>query len=134
MEKSDRIMPDTNVLISYLMRDNLEQFAAAEAFFEEVRSGKKKAVILESVIVESLYVLTKFYGIPRAVAAGPLIEIMHYKGVGNDDASALVDTLKLFAESGLDPVDCLLAARQNMGKGEVFTFDKELKRVATGSA
>jgi predicted nucleic-acid-binding protein len=134
VKRSKRTMPDTNVLIRYLLRDNQEQFTAAEAYFEEVRSGKKKAVILESVIVESLYVLTKFYGIPREEAAGPLVEIMHYKGVGNADAGVLVDALKLYAASGLDPVDCLLAARQKLGEGEVFTFDKELKRVAAGSS
>ena len=132
MKKSERVFPDTNVVIRYLLRDNAEQFAAAESFFEEVRIGKKRAVILESVIVECLYVLTKFYGIPREEAAGPLAELLSYKGLVNDDTDALADALKLFSDSKLDPVDCVLAARHRRGDGDIYTFDRELQNAATG--
>ena len=132
MKKSERVFPDTNVVIRYLLRDNAEQFAAAESFFEEVRIGKKRAVILESVIVECLYVLTKFYCIPREEVAGPLVELLSYKGMVNDDTDALADALKLFSDSKLDPVDCVLAARHGRGEGDIYTFDRELQNAVSG--
>jgi predicted nucleic-acid-binding protein len=132
VKKGDTVFPDTNVVIRYLLRDNAEQFAAAESFFEEVRIGKKRAVILESVIVECLYVLTKFYGIPREEAAGPLAELLSYKGMVNADTEALAGALKLFSDSKLDPVDCVLAARQRRGEGGIFTFDRDLLDAASG--
>ncbi len=131
MKKSERVFPDTNIVLRYLLRDNAEQFAAAETFFEQVRGGNKRAVILESVLVECLYVLTKFYGVPRSDASFPLTELVRYKGIDNEDAEALTDALKLFAESRLDPVDCILAARHMRGEGEVFTYDRELQSAAS---
>jgi predicted nucleic-acid-binding protein len=132
VKRGERVFPDTNVVIRYLLKDNAEQFAAAESFFEEVRIGRKRAVILESVIVECLYVLTKYYGIPRDEASGPLAELLSYKGMDNEDAQVLADALRLFAESRLDPVDCLLAARQRRGEGDIFTFDRGLQSAASG--
>jgi predicted nucleic-acid-binding protein len=131
VKRSERAFPDTNVVIRYLLRDNQEQFEAAESFFEEVRSGKKRAVILESVMVECLYILTKFYGIPRGEAAAPLIELLCYKGIVNDDAEILMYALKLFANSRLDPVDCILAVLHKRGEGDIFTFDRDLHNTAT---
>lgn len=131
MKKSERVFPDTNIVLRYLLHDNAEQFAAAETFFEQVRNGNKRAVILESVLVECLYVLTKFYKVPRSDASFPLAELLRYKGIDNEDTDALVGALKLFAETSLDPVDCILAARHMRGEGEVFTYDRELQNTAS---
>ncbi len=51
--------------------------------FEKVRSGAAKALILESVLVECVYVLVKFYKVPRGEAAGKLEAILGYKGIVN---------------------------------------------------
>ena len=53
-------LPDTNVILRYLLADVPEQFTTAKEFFEKVRTGVEPAVISESVLVECLYVLTKF--------------------------------------------------------------------------
>ena len=132
MTKSEHTLPDTNVILRYLLNDQPEQFALAEAFFGEVRTGRKKAVVLEGVIVECLHVLTKFYKVPRPAAAAPLAELMRYKGIVNHDAATLIRALELYAQSGFDPVDCLLAATAERGKGTVFTFDQKLQKLAAG--
>lgn len=69
MPKSGDILPDTNVLLRYLLRDDAAQYAKAEAFFADIRIGKEKAVILESVLVECVYILIKFYKVPRGETA-----------------------------------------------------------------
>ena len=127
MKRNEPVFPDTNVVLRYLLRDNPEQFATAETFFEEVRSGGKLAVILESVIVECMYVLTRYYNVPRGEVASSLSGLLRYKGIENDDAERLVEALKLFADSRLDPFDCILAALGCRGEGEIFSFDKELR-------
>jgi predicted nucleic-acid-binding protein len=55
--RSASVLPDTNVVLRYLLKDVPDQFARAEQFFEEVRTGKTKAVMLESVLVECVYIL-----------------------------------------------------------------------------
>ena len=130
MPKSESCFVDTNAILRYLLKDVPEQFAAAQEFFEEVRTGRRKAVILESVVVECLHVLTKFYGVPRQDAAAPLGELLRYRGIANHDTRVLLMALDLFARTTLDPVDCLLAACVKQGAGKLFTFDKALAKAA----
>ena len=124
-------LPDTNFILRYLLRDNEEHFAEAADFFEKVRVGSKLALISESVLVECLYVLTKHYKVPRVEAAGTLGGLLIYKGIVNSDSDVLTKALATFAESTLDPVDCILLHKAAVEGHTLMTFDKALlKRVA----
>jgi len=127
--KNAEMLPDTNVLLRYLLRDDALQYAKAEAFFENVRVGKEKAVIIESVLVECVYILMKFYKIPKREVADVLAVLLQYKGIANTDRKTLVEALRTFAEQNLDIVDCILLARAKQGKGRLFSFDKALNKL-----
>jgi len=96
-----------------------------------VKNSDVKAVILESVIAECIYVLTKIYLVPRERAAGSLIDMLRYKGIANDDQQELIRALSLFSEQGLDIVDCILFAKVEAVGGHLFTFDADLNKLAT---
>ena len=133
MPKSTDILPDTNVVLRYLLRDIPEQFTQAADFFEQIRTGRKKMVFLESVLVECVYILTKYYNVPKKEAAEALAGLMQYKGVVNKDKTALSAALALFGENNLDPVDCVLLAKARHDATQVFTFDKALIKVTAKS-
>lgn len=126
MSRKVEVLPDTNVVLRYLLRDVAEQFALAEPFFEQVRIGRERAIILEGVLVECVYVLTKQYQVSRSAAATALIGLLQYKGVVNQDKDVLVDALNRFSSTKLDPVDCILLAKAEHGTLRIFSFDKEL--------
>ncbi|MDY0384827.1 MAG: PIN domain-containing protein [Geobacter sp.] len=119
-------LPDTNYILRYLLRDDAKQFLETNAFFEQVRTGKERALVLESVITECLYVLTKHYQVPRAAAAESLLGMLTYKGISNPDRDRLASALGIFMKTTLDPVDCLLAATVRQGQHRLMTFDKAL--------
>jgi predicted nucleic-acid-binding protein len=119
-------LPDTNYILRYLLRDNQEHFAEASEYFEKVRVGKESALICESVLVECLYVLTKHYKVPRLEAAASLGGILLYKGIVNTDRNVLTKALNSFAESSLDPVDCILLQKNALEDHAVRTFDNAL--------
>jgi predicted nucleic-acid-binding protein len=123
-------LPDTNYILRYLLRDNEAHFAETSEYFEKVRVGKELALISESVLVECLYVLTKHYKVPRVEAAMSLGGILLYKGIVNPDRDVFTKALRLFAESALDPVDCILLQKNALEGHNVRTFDKAmLKRI-----
>jgi predicted nucleic-acid-binding protein len=123
-------LPDTNFILRYLLRDNEAHFIEASDFFEKVRIGKESILISESVLVECLYVLTKHYKVPRGEAARSLGGIFIYKGIVNPDCDILSKALTLFAESTLDPVDCILLQKATAEGHILRTFDKALlKRI-----
>ena len=123
MPKNTETLPDTNIVLRYLLRDEEDQYAKATEFFENVRVGKERAVLLESVLVECVYVLTKFYKVPKREAADILTMLLQYKGVANTDRKTLVEALRIFADQNLDIVDCILLAKAKQGKGRLFSFD-----------
>lgn len=128
MKKHSSCLPDTNVILRHLLNDVPEQAQEANTFFEQVRGGKVMAEILESVVVEAVYILTKYYSVPKDKAAEALQGILRYKGISNSDCEQLLEALGTFASSTLDVVDCILAVKS---KGrELFTFDKKLKNMS----
>ena len=129
MKKTTLNLPDTNVIIRYLIKDDLNQYAVAEAFFTQVLNGATKAVILEGVLVECVYILTKIYKVPREEAAVRLADLLLYKGMQNRDREELLVALSLFAEKNLDIVDCLLCAKARKNAAILFTFDEDLKKI-----
>lgn len=129
MKKPQKSLPDTNVIIRYLVKDNPGLYARARDFFDKVRNGGSKAVILESVIAECVYVLTRIYKVPKEKAAEALIDILHYKGIANDDRKELIQALELFSERNIDIVDCILYAKSNKPDTALFSFDAGLNRI-----
>jgi predicted nucleic acid-binding protein len=122
-------LPDTNTIIRYLINDDPLLFAKAKEYFENVRSGETRAVILESVVAECIYVLLKIYRVPGEKAAGRLIDILRYKGIVNKDRQELIQSLTLFQEGRLDIVDCFLFVKAASERDRVFTFDAELNNL-----
>lgn len=131
MKKQTKTLPDTNIIIRYLVRDDAAQYALAKEFFDNVRNGKKKAVILESVIAECIYILVKIYKVPKDMAAESLMDILHYKGIANHDQKELISALKLFAERNIDIVDCILCVKASETDASLFSFDKELNKLSS---
>jgi predicted nucleic acid-binding protein len=130
VRKLIRSLPDTNTIVRYLVKDDLALYAKAKDFFDKVKNGSEKAVILESVVAECIYVLTKIYKVPKDKASNSLINILHYKGIANDDQKELIRALTIFLAKGLDIVDCILCAKAAGGGDKLFSFDEELNNVA----
>lgn len=126
MKKPARSYPDTDIIVRYLVRDNERLYEKAKSYFDKVQDGGEKAVILESVVAECVYVLTKIYKVPREKSADSIRDILHYKGIANSDQRELIHALTLFSENNLDIVDCILAAKTTSSGGKLFTFDEEL--------
>ncbi len=129
MAKYVEILPDTNVVLRYLLHDDAVQYEKAAEFFENVRVGNEKAIIIESVLVECMYILMKFYKVPKREVANTLTKLLQYKGITNVDRKTLVEALRLFAEQNLDIVDCIVLARVTQGEGRLFSFDKALNKL-----
>jgi len=130
VKRPARSLLDINIIIRYLVADDPTLHAKAKEFFDKVIDGSVKAIILESVIAECVYVLTKIYKVPRDRAAGSLIDILHYKGIANDDQQALIQALALFSEQSLDIVDCILCVKAVVADDQLLSFDVDLNKLA----
>ena len=123
------VLVDTNTVLRYLLKEPPDLYEKADEFFERVRSGEQEAEILESVLSEIIYVLLKFYQVPKQKVVETLSTFLGYKGIPARDRSYYLPALSLFGETHLDFVDCLLVAKAKARKVEVFSFDKHLLKL-----
>ena len=119
---------DANVILRYLLSDLPEHFQKACQFMGQVKLGEVEAFIPEGVLVECVYVLLKFYKVPRSEIALSLENILNYKGIINDNRSILIKGLRLFQEKNVDIVDALVHTIFKENNWFRFTFDKDLER------
>ena len=128
-QRSRIILVDTNTILRYLLKDVPDHYEKAEALFKKVRTGEQKIEITEGVLAEAVYVLSKYYLVPKQETVETLSTLLLYKGVAGRSRVEYIQALRLFGETKLDFVDCLLAARAKARKADLFTFDKELLKV-----
>ncbi len=131
MKKPGRRLPDANVVIRYLVKDDIELYKQAKTFFDKVKTGEENALILESVVAECVYVLTKIYKVPKEKTADSLKNLLRYRGIINEDRADLIKALTTFAERSLDIVDCILYAKAKDTDTSLFSFDEDLNKLAS---
>ncbi len=117
---------DANVIIRYLLADHPKHFRQASALMERVKSGEVGAFIPQGVMVECVYVLLKFYGVPRTEISENLATILNYRGVVNDDRAIMVSALQIFGEKNVDIVDAIVHAVSVEHGWASFSFDRDL--------
>ncbi|RLB11033.1 MAG: pilus assembly protein [Deltaproteobacteria bacterium] len=124
--QKDIIIVDANVILRYLLRDNEKFYKEAEALFNDAFLGKKKILIMHSVIAEVVYVLLKLYKVSKKEIAEVLTELMKIKGIKVQDKEILFRAFKIFDNKNLDFVDCILCAYSE--KYQIVSFDKKLNK------
>jgi predicted nucleic-acid-binding protein len=113
---------DANVILRYLLADNVGQHIIAK----NVIDVSPNLFILDGVVVETVYVLTKTYGINKELVSDKLVELFEQKRFCFENKSLILETLNIFKKMNLDFVDCLLYACKRLKNAEVFTFDEKL--------
>jgi predicted nucleic-acid-binding protein len=119
---------DTNVVLRYLLGDHPELSPKATAFMLSVSKGVNKAEIPGFVMAECIYVMEKFYKIPKSKIVDKLSRIFNFTGIVNSNKSEILNALLIYESSNADIVDCILAARSSAVK-VVITFDKDIKKL-----
>ncbi len=114
---------DTNVILRYLLGDHKSFSPKAKAFMELISQGTKKAEIPSVVIVECVYVMEKFYKIPKNEIVDTLTKTLNFSGIVNPDKSEILEALLKYANTNTDIVDCILAAQSSPEK-VIISFDK----------
>lgn len=119
---------DTNIILRFLLGDHPDLSPKATAFMSKVANGTVKAEILDIVIAECVYVMEKFYRIPREKISEKLSKILNFSGIVNSNRSELLQALMKFETSNTDIVDCVLAAISSSSR-VVVSFDKDMLKL-----
>jgi len=116
---------DSNVIIRFLVGDHPEHSAIATEIFFKVEQGEYEVEILESVLMEVLFVLTKFYKLPKRDVIEDLKKIIALRGVIGDKV-LLIETLNIVETKNIDFVDALICAKSRLQGYGKLSFDKDV--------
>ena len=101
----------------------------AREFFEPVREGTVSAYIPAAVVAECVYVLSRIYKVTRADIAAKLLGLLDYRGVITE-SPAVRHALTLYRDRNVDFVDALVADTAAERNWRVFSFARDLGRLA----
>jgi predicted nucleic-acid-binding protein len=115
------VLLDANAILRYFLNDEQDRHDKAK----EVISNNECAVRYE-VFAEVVYVLKKFYNKTRREIAEKATELGRVETIKIQYPSVMATALRLYAETDLDFVDCILVAFNHVNGYSVFTFDKKM--------
>ncbi len=120
---------DTNVLVRYLVRDDLSQAEAARALLEGL-AADRLGYICREVAIETVWVLERVYKFTRVQIADVLIEMTATSGLMLESADDVVHAAIAYREGGADFSDLMiLAAAGRQEALPLYTFDRKLARL-----
>ena len=120
---------DTNVIVRYLLGETTDQARIAMDLLDQTPSGQVKVMVLEAVFVETIFVLSKVYKVPRLELSQTMSNFLQYRGIINEAKSIWLRALEIYAMSNLHIVDCLLVTKAKQSEIQLVTFDKQLAKM-----
>ena len=119
---------DTNIIIRFLVGDHQEHLAKSIEYFKEIESAKLQVKILDGILMEAFFVLTKFYKLPKDEVINDLKIILALNGVINSNKPILYETLNIIEVKNINFVDALICAKSKLQGFSKLSFDKDLKK------
>lgn len=130
MPQKKAYLLDTNIILRFLLEDHPVYSTKAKNFFKEIYKNKSQAIILESVLAECVFVLEKFYNVPKDEIYKKLLEILEMEGIVNTDKSKLRKSLDIYVKKNVDIVDAILAGKSSKTH-KVISWDEDIKRITS---
>ncbi|MFC3167242.1 MULTISPECIES: PIN domain-containing protein [Paracoccus] len=116
---------DTNVLVRFLVQDDPQQTAQANAVFAEL-TAESPAWLCREVLVELVWVLERAYRLPRADIAGALDGLLAAQEVVVENPDRVGLAVERYRQGGAGFSDHLIAlASRDAGCRAIFSFDRQ---------
>ncbi len=118
---------DTNIIIRFLVGDHEEHLKIATEIFRQVENAEIEVEILDTVVMEALFVLIKFYKLPKSEVIADLKRLIALRGVVGDKI-LLIETLNIIEDKNIDFVDALICAKSRLQGYGKLSFDADVNK------
>jgi predicted nucleic-acid-binding protein len=118
---------DTNVLVRFLVEDHKDQSRRATSLIEDTVSRGNELYISDTVMCETVWVLTSAYRFTRSEVSEALARLMRARSVVFSSSDHLVRALQAYRDGKGDFADYLIREiARSAGAETVATFDRKL--------
>jgi len=120
---------DTNVLVRFLVQDDVDQARLAGTVIDQL-SEAEPGFVSREVLVELVWVLERAYGLDRSDIAAALDGLLFATELVLEEADDVGPALELYRIDGFGFADLLIAAAsRRAGARELVTFDRKAARL-----
>lgn len=119
---------DTNHLLRHVLQDDPKQCRTVATLLVEQHIEGNGVLLLDLVIMETCWVLTKVYGFDASAWVHVMESLLSDSGFTFQDASMLRRTLTLYQAGKADFNDYLILASAQSQGATLETFDQKLRR------
>ncbi len=119
---------DTNIIIRFLVKEDNDLYRRSINIIEQIDQGTLQVEILSEVIMEILFIMTKYYKVPLSHVAEDIKVLLLMDGVVNQDKYILFDALNMMLEKKIDYVDALICTKTKLQGYDWISFDADLVR------
>jgi predicted nucleic-acid-binding protein len=125
---------DTNLLIRYLTKDDVAQYAKVERLIDQAVARDERLLINSAVLCEVTWVLDAAYGYSRAEIAHALERILQTAEFEIERAEEARQALRDFTTTRAGFADAFIGRiNRTLGAEHTATFDRGLKALDTFS-
>lgn len=118
---------DANIIVRFLVGSD-EQSQESREIIEEIHAGDVEVEILSEVLMEVIFIMTKYYKAETNDILNDLKTILLMQGVVNADKALLIEVLHTMRMFNIDYVDALICTKTTLqGYGKI-SFDKDVMK------
>jgi predicted nucleic-acid-binding protein len=121
---------DTNVLVRYIVQDDVAQLAAARRLIQRCVSERLTLFVPVTVTLELEWVLRSSFEFAKEETIGALSDLFSTAELSFESEGALEVALELYRGRTVDFADCVhIALAAQAGEQPLWTFDKNAAKV-----
>ena len=121
---------DANVFLRFLLDDIPSQAKEAAYILIKAKSGKLRIFVPQIIIFEVLFALDKYYKFPKAEVIEKVNTLLVTSYLDIEDRMVFKEALEACKSKNIDFVDCFLICKAKENNSTLFTFDKDLNKLA----
>jgi len=115
---------DTNILVRYLVNDDVDQSAAARGLASTL-TAEEPAFVCREVLVELVWVLDRSYGFSRDAISAALLDMLSREGIVLETSDDVARAVLGYRRGDADFSDLMIAAASRReGALPLYTFDQ----------
>ena len=124
----NKVLLDANIIIRFFEGGSALHYEKSVEIIEEISEGKIKALLLDLVIAEIIYVSRRIYKREKMEISTVLREMILMEHLYVENQPIVLEALTLYAVNNIDFADAILCAKKRLEGFEVLSYDKDVKK------
>ena len=124
----NKVLLDANIIIRFFEGENALHYEKSVEIIEKISEGKIKALLLDLVIAEIIYVSRRIYKREKMEISTVLREMILMEHLYVENQPIVLEALTLYAVKNIDFADAILCAKKRLEGFEVLSYDKDVKK------